>query len=63
MGDKANPGTSKTLQADIKKVVEEALKGLPGFLALLEAAQNFTRPVEEDDRPQGGDQPSREVAR
>ena len=50
MGDDSNLGTSRTSQAEIKKVVEEALKGFPGFSTLLEAAGKLTQPVE-DDKP------------
>ena len=45
MADEANQGTSGTSQADVKKAVEEALKGLPGFLALLETVQNLAQPA------------------
>ena len=57
MADEAKPDTSGMSQADVKKAVEEALKGIPGFSALLEAVQNLAQPIGENkpaEREQGG---------
>ena len=49
MGDDSNQSTLGTSQVEIKKAVEEALKGFPGFSTLLEAAGKLTQPVEDDE--------------
>ena len=46
------PTGSGISQAEIKKAVEDALKGLPGLSALLEAAQNSSKqPAKQDEPP------------
>ena len=51
MADEAKPDTSGMSQADVKKAVEEALKGIPGFSALMEAVQNLAQPIGRTNPP------------
>lgn len=49
MADEISQGTSTA--EEIKKAVEDALNGLPGFSALLDAAQNLRQLTKEKDHP------------